>query len=121
MSNLTVADIIIAVSQHSQVAVTEQAAFIKVACQKKAIYLKKTKSGIVNRVDVSAFNIPANDAWAPPKKKNGLVTAVINCRHEDAIDAIDLALTALTDGKPGKKWFDQEDAKRTTAAVIRLG
>lgn len=114
MSNsLTVADVLSA-ALAAGVTPVEQSKFIKLPLDKKAIYIAKSKSGRVTRIDISGFSV-AHHAVNVPKKKNGLVTGQVDMRHDDAIDAIDLAITGLVNGDLGMKWFDNQ---YVTAAAV---
>ena len=104
MTAITLNDIATALAPFAgQIKVLDQKVFIKLAVDGKALYIKKTKSGKVGRLDISGFRVE-HDAVVPPKKKNGKVTGqVLFADSELAAEAIDLALVGLTDGLEGTK------------------
>ena len=81
----------------SGIAVIEQSAFYKIAKDKKAMYIAKTKRS-VTRIDISGFTV-THPAVSPPKKKNGKVTGQIQMSHPLALEAVAIALTHVTDAE----------------------
>lgn len=75
----------------------EQTSFYKIASQRKAVYVSKTKRR-VTRVDIAGFAVD-HPAVHPPVKKNGKVTGQVDMDHPQALEAIGLAFQVLTNGK----------------------
>ena len=73
----------------------EQTSFYKIAVEKKAIYVSKTKK-CITRIDISGFEVP-HVAIVAPVKKNGKVTGQLMVSHPDAREALVEAFEGLTD------------------------
>jgi len=117
MAQITQAEVY-EIAQDLGLVVQEQTSFLKLAVDKKAIYVSRTKRAIT-RVDVSGFSVD-HPAIRPPLKHNGRVTGQVLVSHPESREAIVAALELLVDRKvKGNKLTPSTQPAAPKAPVVR--